>query len=110
MSSPARKVRMLAIALLALGSHTLALAAGTNGHPTPPQHSRVDSILQKHSPPARPAANNHAPGKPAAKRKSDQQLRAEVRAIERDGTGYISPARQRELDRQAGKRGTSSGH
>jgi hypothetical protein len=100
---------MLAIAMLALCSHALA-AAGTTSHPASPQHTRVNSILQRHAQPARPAANNHAPGKPAAKRKSDQQLRAEVLAIERDGTGYISPARQRVLDQQAGKSGVASGH
>lgn len=110
MSSPARKVRMLAIAMLALGGCALAAAAGTTGYPTPPRHTRVDSMLQKHSQPAHPAPSNHAPGKPTAKRKSDRQLRAEVRAIERDGTGYINPARQRALDQQAGKSGTPSGH
>ncbi|MFO1400697.1 MAG: hypothetical protein U1F30_05710 [Steroidobacteraceae bacterium] len=110
MSTPAWKARIVAVVALALCGHAIATAAGTAGNSAPPRRTRINSILQKHSQPAHPKANNHAPGKPATKRKTDQQLRAEVRAIERDGTGYISPARQRELDQKTGRNSTPAGH
>ena len=110
MSSPARTIYMLAIAMLAMSARTIA--ADTAWHKPPPQRTPVNSILRNQNRPGHPAtANSHAPSKPAAsKHKTDQQLRAEVRAIERDGTGYISPARQRALDQQASKSGTPSEH